>query len=62
MLISMSDIGLAISYSLSQCGIIISTIGSIYLLGERKTKKEMVYVTLGCLLVIVGGVTLGMMK
>ncbi|MFL2062550.1 GRP family sugar transporter [Latilactobacillus sakei] len=62
MLISMSDIGLAISYSLSQCGIIISTIGSIYLLGEQKTKKEMVYVTLGCLLVIVGGVTLGMMK
>ena len=62
MLISMNDIGLAISYSLSQCGIIISTIGSIYLLGEQKTKKEMVYVTLGCLLVIVGGVTLGMMK
>ncbi|MCP8858135.1 GRP family sugar transporter [Latilactobacillus fuchuensis] len=62
MLISMSDIGLAISYSLSQCGIIISTIGSIFLLGERKTKKEMVFVTIGCLLVIVGGVTLGMMK
>ncbi|ANK64832.1 GRP family sugar transporter [Loigolactobacillus backii] len=62
MFLSIPKVGLAVSYSLSQCGIIISTLGSIFLLGEKKTKKEMVYVTLGCLFVIAGGVLLGYMK
>lgn len=55
-------IGLAISFSLSQTGIVISTFGSILLLGEHKTKREMVYITIGSLLVIVGGVMLGLLK
>ncbi|KRN29261.1 glucose uptake protein [Lactobacillus selangorensis] len=62
MLMSIPKVGLATSYSLSQMGIIISTLGSIYLLGEKKTKREMVYVVSGCLLVIAGGVLLGIMK
>ncbi len=41
MLLTMREIGLAISFSLSQMGIIISTLGGIFLLGERKSKKEM---------------------
>ncbi|HAJ55692.1 MAG TPA: glucose transporter GlcU, partial [Lactobacillus sp.] len=62
MLLSMAKVGLAVSYSLSQMGIVISTFGSIYLLGERKTHKEMVWVSWGSVLVILGGVVLGIMK
>ncbi|MGX7244162.1 GRP family sugar transporter [Enterococcus quebecensis] len=62
MLLTMRQLGLAISFSLSQMGIIISTLGGIYILGERKTKKEMRYVIIGCLFVIFGGILLGYMK
>lgn len=62
MLLSVQNIGLAIGFSLSQMGIIISTLGGIFLLGESKTKKEMYYVIIGCLLIIAGGAVLGYMK
>lgn len=62
MLSAMKLIGLAVSFSLSQTGIIISTLGGIYLLGEKKTKLEMRYIILGCLLVILGGMLLGYLK
>jgi glucose uptake protein len=62
MLMATKDIGLAVAFSMSQMGIVISTFGSIFFLGEHKTKKEMVYVTMGSLLVIIGGVILGIMK
>ena len=55
-------VGLAISFSLAQSGIVISTFGSIFLLGEKKTRKEMVYVTIGSILVIIGSIILGMLK
>lgn len=62
MFMAIPSVGLAISYSLAQCGIVISTFGSIWLLGEKKTNREMVYTVIGSLLVIAGGVTLGLMK
>lgn len=62
MLLTMKQMGLAISFSLSQMGIIISTLGGIFILGEHKTKKEMRYVIFGCLFVILGGILLGYMK
>ena len=62
MFMAMAQIGQAISYSLSQMGIVISTFGSIFLLGEHKTKREMVYVIIGSILVIVGGIALSLMK
>lgn len=62
MFMAIPKVGLAISYSLAQCGIVISTFGSIWLLGEKKTKREMVYITIGSILVVIGGVTLGVMK
>ncbi len=62
MFMAMAQIGQAVAYSLSQMGIVISTFGSIYLLGEHKTKREMVYVVIGSILVIVGGVALSLMK
>ncbi|MTV82495.1 GRP family sugar transporter [Secundilactobacillus folii] len=62
MFMSIPAVGLAISYSLAQSGIIISTFGSILLLGEHKTRREMVYITIGSLLVIAGSVILGLLK
>ena len=62
MFISIPHVGLAISYSLAQSGIVISTFGSIWFLGEKKTNKEMLYVVIGSVLVIVGSVLLGMLK
>lgn len=62
MLSAMKMIGLAVSFSLSQTGIIISTLGGIYILGEKKTKLEMRYIISGCLLVILGGILLGYLK
>ena len=62
MFISIPHVGLAISYSLAQSGIVISTFGSIWFLGEKKTSKEMVYVVIGSILVIAGSVLLGMLK
>nr|WP_281169984.1 GRP family sugar transporter [Schleiferilactobacillus shenzhenensis] len=54
--------GLAISFSLSQMGVVISTLGGIVILREHKTRKELVYTLIGCGLVIVGGVLLGVMQ
>ncbi len=62
MFLSIPAVGLAISYSLAQSGIVISTFGSIFLLGEKKTSKEMLYVVLGSILVIVGSALLGSLK
>ncbi|MCD2257014.1 GRP family sugar transporter [Agrilactobacillus fermenti] len=62
MFIAMSKVGLAISYSLAQTGIIISTIGSIIFLGEKKSRKELIFTIIGCLLVILGGVFLGFVQ
>lgn len=55
-------IGLAISFSLSQMGIVISTFGSIFFLGEKKTGYEWIYIICGSLMVILGGFLLGMLK
>ncbi|MCD2257460.1 glucose transporter GlcU [Lactobacillus sp. CC-MHH1034] len=60
--LAIAQIGLAISFSMSQMGIIISTLGGIFILHEHKTRRELNYTVLGCLLVIAGGVLLGIMK
>jgi glucose uptake protein len=62
LLLSLPKIGVATSFSLSQTGIIISTLGGIFLLGEKKTKKQIIFVIIGCVLIIAGGVLLGYTK
>lgn len=62
MLLSMKSVGLAVAFSLSQTGIIISTLGGIWFLGEKKTKKQFISIVIGCLLIIVGGVLIGYIK
>ena len=39
--------------------VIISTLGSILLLGEKKTRLELLYVLGGLALVVIGGVLIG---
>ncbi|PWF99634.1 GRP family sugar transporter [Levilactobacillus bambusae] len=55
-------LGLAVTYAFSQCGVIISTFGGIFILNEHKTRTEMAYVTIGCLLIVVGAVALSFIK
>ncbi|MFP3725461.1 GRP family sugar transporter [Priestia filamentosa] len=60
--ISQPKVGVATSFSLSQMGIVISTLGGIFLLGEKKSKRQLVFITIGIILIILGGVFLGMAK
>lgn len=62
LLLSIPLVGVATSFSLSQTGIIISTLGGIFFLGEKKTKTQMVFVIIGSILIIIGGVMLGFTK
>jgi glucose uptake protein len=62
MLLAASMAGNAIAFSFSQLGVIISTIGGILFLGEKKTKKEITYITIGTILFIVGALLLAVVK
>ncbi|MBC1606068.1 glucose transporter GlcU [Listeria rocourtiae] len=62
LLISNTVIGVAISFSLSQMGVVISTLGGILLLGEKKTKRELILVIIGIILVGAGGFMIGLTK
>ncbi|WP_210367314.1 GRP family sugar transporter [Bacillus sp. REN3] len=62
LLLALPKIGVATSFSLSQTGIVISTIGGLFFLDERKSKKQVWLVLLGCILIIAGGVLLGVTK
>jgi len=62
LLLSLPRIGVATSFSLSQTGIIISTLGGIFLLHEKKSKRQIIFVIIGCIIVILGGVLLGFTK
>lgn len=52
----------ATSFPLSQTGIVISTFGAIVFLGEKKTKRQLIFIALGSVLIIGGAVLLGMTK
>lgn len=62
LLTSASRLGVATGFTLSQLGVVIATLGGIFILGEKRTKKEMMLVLLGITLVVSGGVLLGVAK
>jgi glucose uptake protein len=62
LLFATAKVGVATSFSLSQTGVVISTIGGVLLLKETKTKKEMTFVIIGCILVVAGGIMIGFTK
>lgn len=47
--------GLATGFILSQMNVIIATLGGIYILHEKKTHKEMIYIIAGLVLVVIAG-------
>ncbi len=62
LLLSLPRVGVATSFPLSQTGIVISTFGAIVFLGEKKTKRQLIFIALGSVLIIGGAVLLGMTK
>jgi len=60
--ISQPKVGVATSFSLSQMGIVISTLGGIFLLGEKKTRTQLIAIYIGIVLIVLGGVFLGLAK
>lgn len=54
--------GLSVGFTLTQMNVVIATIGGLVILKEKKTKKELIYVLLGLLLVVIGGVFIGITK
>ncbi|KRK57064.1 ribose transporter [Fructilactobacillus fructivorans] len=61
-LISTELNGVATGFTISQMCVVISTFGGIIFLHERKTKKELVYITIGMICVIIGGVITSFIK
>lgn len=60
--ISQPRVGVATSFSLSQMGVVISTLGGILILHEKKTKRQLIWVFIGIALIIIAGVLLGISK
>ncbi|UOX98997.1 GRP family sugar transporter (plasmid) [Bacillus cereus] len=60
--ISQPRVGVATSFSLSQMGIVISTLGGIFILGEKKTKRQLIAIVIGIIFIIAAGIMLGIAK
>ncbi|RLQ94198.1 GRP family sugar transporter [Falsibacillus albus] len=60
--ISQPKVGVATSFTLSQMGIIIATFGGIIILGEKKTKKQLIGIIIGSIFIVLGAVLLGIAK
>lgn len=62
MLLAAARAGLAIAFSFSQLGAVISIIAGIVFLAEKKTKKEIRWITIGTFLFVLGAILLGVVK
>ncbi|KRN75796.1 hypothetical protein IV73_GL000295 [Weissella kandleri] len=49
-------VGQATATTLSQMGVVVGVFGGIFILGEKKTKRQMLYSIIGSILVVLGGV------
>jgi len=54
--------GLAVGWTLSQTNVIVATLGGLFILKEKKTKKEMAFVIAGMILIALGGILIGITK
>ena len=59
---SQPRVGVAISFSLAQVAVVISTLGSIFILKEKKTPDQMTKVIIGMVLIVLAAVLLGIAK
>ncbi|MGE7947110.1 RhaT/GlcU family sugar-proton symporter [Lysinibacillus sp. NPDC093688] len=60
--ISQPRVGVATSFSLSQMGIVIATLGGIFILGEKKTKRQFIAIIIGIVFIVAAGIMLGIAK
>lgn len=49
-------VGQAVATTLSQMGVVVGVFGGIFILGEKKSKRQLVYAVIGSLLVVLGGI------
>ena len=62
MFYSQPKVGVATSFSFSQLLVIVSTLGGIFLLGERKDKRQMIGIWTGIILIVIAAFVLGNIK
>lgn len=62
MFYSQPKVGVATSFSLSQLLVIVSTLGGIFLLGEKKDKRQMIGIWSGIVLIVIAAFILGNLK
>lgn len=62
MFYSQPKVGVATSFSLSQLLVIVSTLGGIFLLGERKDKRQMTGIWAGIVFIVIAAFVLGNIK
>ncbi|WP_323704097.1 GRP family sugar transporter [Mammaliicoccus sp. Dog046] len=60
--ISQPKVGVGTSFSFSQMLVIVSTLGGIFLLGEQKTKRQMTFIWIGIVLIIIAAFVIGAAK
>jgi len=56
------NVGQATASTLSQTSLIVGVFGAIYLLGEKKTKRQMIFIIIGSILVVAGAVIIAKLK
>lgn len=59
---SQPKVGVATSFSFSQMLVVVSTLGGIFILKEKKTKKQYIGIAIGIILIIVAAFLLGLAK
>lgn len=62
MFYSQPRVGVATSFSLSQLLVIVSTLGGIFLLGERKDRRQMIGIWSGIIVIVIAAIILGNLK
>ncbi|WP_211748552.1 GRP family sugar transporter [Paenibacillus sp. Marseille-Q4541] len=60
--ISQASVGVATSFTLSQMSVVVATLGGIFILKEHKSKRQLVFITIGIVLIIISAVLLGVSK
>ncbi|UTH16512.1 GRP family sugar transporter [Macrococcus epidermidis] len=59
---SQPKVGVATSFSFSQMLVVVSTLGGIFILKEKKTKKQYIGIAIGIVLIIIAAFLLGLAK
>ena len=62
MFYSQPKVGVATSFSLSQLLVIVSTLGGIFILGERKDRRQMTGIWVGIIIIVIAAIILGNLK